>query len=209
VRIHGRGIRSGTIDVLPGNIEDPSGHLLIWENGKVAIRRYWRNTMGIHGPVFFAAARELQERLIHTVRLCLKSDVEVGAFLSGGIDSSTVVALMRMQEAQVKTFAVGYAGKVKGFNELRYARQVADHLHTDHHELILGPTSSIDLLPLSCGTTTNRTGNRPRSSSTSFVNSTRRHVKCRSAEQGATRSSSGIRGTRESASWNGGPGYRK
>ena len=126
----------------------PPGHLLIWENGNVAIRRYWRNTTGNPaGESFSTAARELQERLIHTVRLCLKSDVEVGAFLSGGIDSSVVVALMRMQEAQVKTFAVGYAGKVKGFNELRYARQVADHLHTDHHELILGPTSSIDLLP--------------------------------------------------------------
>ncbi len=82
-----------------------------------------------------------------TVRLCLKSDVEVGAFLSGGIDSSVLVALMRRNAARVKTFTVGYGGATEGFNELKYARKVARLLGTEHHELILGPTSSIDLLP--------------------------------------------------------------
>ena len=89
----------------------------------------------------------LSGMLEDTVRLCLKSDVEVGAFLSGGIDSSVLVALMRRNAARVKTFSVGYGGAAEGFNELKYASKVAKLLGTEHHELILGPESSIDLLP--------------------------------------------------------------
>jgi asparagine synthase (glutamine-hydrolysing) len=67
--------------------------------------------------------------------------------LSGGIDSSTIVALIRQHNTHVQTFSVGYAGEAEGFNELHYAKQVAKYLSTEHHELILGPQSSIELLP--------------------------------------------------------------
>ena len=81
------------------------------------------------------------------MRLCLKSDVEVGAFLSGGLDSSLLVALMRKHEARVQTFTVGYEGDAAGFNELAFARRVATDVGTEHHELVLGAHSSLDLLP--------------------------------------------------------------
>ncbi len=88
-----------------------------------------------------------EAELRDSVRLCLKSDVEVGAFLSGGVDSSTVVALMAQSESRIQTFSVGYRGEAEGFNELSYASRVASHLGTKHHELILDAQSSIDLLP--------------------------------------------------------------
>lgn len=93
------------------------------------------------------AEEQLHETLLETVDLCLKSDVEVGAFLSGGLDSSLLTALIRRNGPNVKTFSVGYSGLAKGFNELSYAKQVSEHVGTEHHELILDADSSIDILP--------------------------------------------------------------
>ncbi|GJM24577.1 MAG: asparagine synthetase B [Phycisphaerae bacterium] len=124
------------------------GEMLVWENGNFKLHRYWQRSQTERNDLSFAGAcAELSERLDESVRLCLKSDVEVGAFLSGGLDSSVMVALMRKHEANVQTFAVGYEGLAAGFNELNYARKVADDLGAKHHELILGPVSSIELLP--------------------------------------------------------------
>jgi asparagine synthase (glutamine-hydrolysing) len=126
----------------------PPGHMLVYEDGRVTVSRYWQAGAGEgSGLPFATAAEELAERLSETVRLCLKSDVEVGAFLSGGIDSSVIVALMRKHAAHVQTFSVGYDGAAAGFNELSYARRMATDLGTQHHELRLGPHSSLDLLP--------------------------------------------------------------
>lgn len=126
----------------------PPGHLLVLEGATLQVRRYWQHdAIRVSSLDFAAAAAELESRLSETVRLCLKSDVEVGAFLSGGIDSSVLVALMRQHAAQVQTFSVGYQGKASGFNELNHARRVADHLGTQHHELILEAHSSMELLP--------------------------------------------------------------
>lgn len=126
----------------------PPGQMLVHENGVSRVHTYWQ--YGQQKPStasFSTACDELSQMLTETTRLCLKSDVEVGAFLSGGIDSSVIVALMRKHEAAVQTFAVGYGGQVKGFNELHYARRVADLLGTQHHELILGAHSTAELLP--------------------------------------------------------------
>lgn len=126
----------------------PPGYILVWEKGNVTLQQYWRNkSNNLNNMTFETVYRDLSERLSDTVCLCLKSDVEVGAFLSGGIDSSAVVALMRKHEASVQTFSVGYDGLASGFNELHYARKVSSYLGTQHHELILGPHSSMDLLP--------------------------------------------------------------
>jgi len=126
----------------------PPGHIGIYEKGGFTVQPYWRLEIRHGGEAAYRdAAGTLSRMLEETVRLCLKSDVEVGAFLSGGIDSSVLVALMRRNAARVKTFTVGYGGAADGFNELKYASKVAMLLGTEHHELILGPESSIDLLP--------------------------------------------------------------
>jgi len=87
----------------------------------------------------------LYDTLNEAVKLRMISDVPLGAFLSGGIDSSTVVALMALNSNQpIKTFSIGF--KERKYNELKYAKIVSDRYHTDHHEMIVEP-ESIDLLP--------------------------------------------------------------
>jgi len=83
--------------------------------------------------------------LSESVKLRLMSDVPLGAFLSGGIDSSSIVALMSKYSSKpVKTFSIGF--KESKYNELHYARQIAERYKTDHHEMIVEP-ESIELLP--------------------------------------------------------------
>ncbi|MCH8852240.1 MAG: asparagine synthase (glutamine-hydrolyzing) [Planctomycetes bacterium] len=126
----------------------PPGHMAVHESGRTEIRRYWqRGLNGRSTESFSSASASLEERLRETVKLCLKSDVEVGAFLSGGIDSSLLVALMAEQSARVQTFTVGYRGAASGFNEFQFAKRMADEIGTKHHELILEPGSTIELLP--------------------------------------------------------------
>ncbi|MFX0195704.1 MAG: asparagine synthetase B family protein, partial [Candidatus Hodarchaeota archaeon] len=92
-----------------------------------------------------ANADKLEELLRESVRLRLMSDVPFGAFLSGGIDSSTIVALMsQFLDEPVKTFSVGFKGDGEEFSELPYARLVAEQYQTDHHEVIIGPKDFID-----------------------------------------------------------------
>ncbi|HVY60580.1 MAG TPA: asparagine synthase (glutamine-hydrolyzing), partial [Planctomycetota bacterium] len=124
------------------------GHLLVHEGGRATVRPYWRLETGAKRSVPVAAAEgELAEMLADTVDLCLKSDVEVGAFLSGGIDSSVLVALMSKKVPSLQTFTVGYRGLAAGFNELEHAARVAKLFGTQHHELVLDARSSADLLP--------------------------------------------------------------
>jgi asparagine synthase (glutamine-hydrolysing) len=137
----------GSRTMYEGIAKLPPAHRLVFENGTARVERYWTRSTASSAHSEPEAEAQLEALLDEAVRLNLKSDVEVGAFLSGGVDSSLLVALMRRHEAQVKTFTVGYRGAARGFNELQYARRVATKLGTDHHELILDASSSLDLLP--------------------------------------------------------------
>ena len=118
----------------------PAGHVLEFENGKIQIRQYW-DLPGYNTHVPRSeeeCLEELEQRLLEATRIRLISDVPLGAFLSGGIDSSTVVALMaRASSGPVKTFSIGFTKD--DFNEAKYASMVARKFGTDHHEMILEP----------------------------------------------------------------------
>lgn len=125
----------------------PPGHLLIAENGRIVIRRYWDLTFTGEGdPAREDDYLEGLDRLVaESVRLRLLSDVPLGAFLSGGIDSSLVVSAMTATSAsRVVTTSVGFAEHA--FDELAHARTVASHLGTEAHEKVVRPDVS-DLLP--------------------------------------------------------------
>lgn len=119
----------------------PAGHsLLIRRDGKTELRRYW----DLHFRENGYHAAELQQGLVDllqdAVKIRLMSDVPLGAFLSGGIDSSCIVALMaRVMDQPVKTFSIGF--EEGSYNELEYARAIAKHYKTDHKEFILRPNA--------------------------------------------------------------------
>ena len=116
----------------------PAGHWLEWHEGNAVIRPYWRLRQENEERPEKEWIEALRDHLERAVRLRLESDVPLGAFLSGGIDSSTVVAMMRRADAgPIRTFALGY--KESGFSEFSYARKVARHFATDHSELMIDP----------------------------------------------------------------------
>jgi len=117
----------------------PPGHYLTFSNGRLHVEQYWDfvfETGESRRPEDYL--EELRALLDESVRLRLISDVPLGAFLSGGIDSSTVVALMAQHMNQpVKTFSIGF--HEDSYNELKYARMTAQKLGTDHHEFFVTP----------------------------------------------------------------------
>ncbi|HUP28834.1 MAG TPA: asparagine synthase (glutamine-hydrolyzing), partial [Usitatibacter sp.] len=126
----------------------PPGSCATWENGKLTERRYWvapdRQAVAPSNPNGHAVP-EFLERLDESVKMQMVSDVPFGAFLSGGLDSSTIVALMTRHNSKVKTFSVGFSDD--GYSELGYAGEVARHFGTDHHELVVNSGDLIDHLP--------------------------------------------------------------
>ncbi|GAC1510317.1 MAG: asparagine synthase (glutamine-hydrolyzing) [Candidatus Dormibacteraceae bacterium] len=124
-------------------------HTLTWSvaEGTQRLRRYWAPELGVDdgGRSLDEACDELRDVLRESVRKELISDVPLGVFLSGGIDSSAVAAMMAELGGDVKSFSVGFADR--SFDESSYARQVAMHLGTDHHELTLEPAMLLGLIP--------------------------------------------------------------
>ncbi len=124
----------------------PPAHYLLVRDGRISIDRYWRLRYSSKRHLREDdAAREVLARLREAVRMRLVSDVPLGAFLSGGVDSSAVVALMAGEGAgRVKTFSIGF--EESDYNELPFARAVATRYATDHHEFIVRP-DAVEILP--------------------------------------------------------------
>ena len=124
----------------------PPAHRLIAERGAIRVERYWDLSYGPkHAGSEDELAEELRARLREAVRLRLLSDVPLGAHLSGGIDSSLIVALMaEAASGPVKTFSIGF--EEERFSELVHARAVAQRFGTDHHEFVVGYGDVPDLM---------------------------------------------------------------
>lgn len=131
---------------------EPGHMLVINQAGELYEHAYWQlkevinttNTQDYSNPMH--AVDALETKLSEAIRLQMLADVPVGAFLSGGLDSSTVVALMQAQSLQpVKTFTIGFAEE--SHNEAKHAKAIADHLKTQHTELYLSPEETRAVIP--------------------------------------------------------------
>src|SRR5438128_1312828 len=124
----------------------PPGHRLVWRDGHATVEPYWNVRFSEKQRISEQDATEQFGSLLRdAVRRRLIADVPLGAFLSGGMDSSSVVAEMaELSSSPVKTFSIGFGER--DFDELLYARQVAQRFGTDHHELVVEPRA-LDVLP--------------------------------------------------------------
>ena len=122
------------------------GHSLRWKQGEIQVQRYWQPNFSNKIAITEEEAGERAiEILRDAVRVRLMSEVPLGAFLSGGVDSSAVVALMsEVSSEPVKTFSIGF--EEQDFSELHHARRVAEHVGADHHEFIVRP-DALEVLP--------------------------------------------------------------
>jgi len=123
------------------------GHSLRYRKGEIRIERYWQPDFSKKINI---SEQEAGERTIEILREAVKvrlmSEVPLGAFLSGGIDSSAVVALMAEESSTpVKTFSIGF--EEQDYSELHHARRVAEHVGADHHEFIVSP-DALEVLPI-------------------------------------------------------------
>jgi asparagine synthase (glutamine-hydrolysing) len=125
---------AGIRQLMPGNIA-------IWRDGELRVRSYWsfpKDPPVNNGRSEATWIEEFRDRFNESVRLRMISDAPIGVFLSGGVDSSAIAALMAQEaSAPIKTFSVAFAEREA--NELRYAREVADTLGADHHEVLVSP----------------------------------------------------------------------
>ena len=124
----------------------PPGHWMRWKNGKIEMQRYWLPDFSKKIKISEAEAEAETLRILReSTKLRMISEVPLGAFLSGGVDSSTIVALMAEMSSQpVKTFSIGF--EEEDFSELKYARQVAEHVGAEHHEFVVKP-DALEVLP--------------------------------------------------------------
>jgi asparagine synthase (glutamine-hydrolysing) len=134
----------------------PAGHILTLSSNEASpvLSAYWSAaevaSNGVESRLRGGdeeIIEQLHEKLADAVRLRMIADVPLGAFLSGGIDSSTVVALMQAQSSRpVKTFTIGF--HEDQYNEATHARKIAEHLGTEHTELFVTPQDALDVVPL-------------------------------------------------------------
>jgi asparagine synthase (glutamine-hydrolysing) len=116
----------------------PPGHVLRWHQGNVTTRQYWQLPVEQDARITErGAVEQLRVVLQDAVSSHLMSEVPLGAFLSGGVDSSVVVGMMAQATSKVQTFSIGFDDPA--YDELGYARAVAQHFGTDHHEFVVRP----------------------------------------------------------------------
>lgn len=124
------------------------GHWLMVEDGECKVEAYWDLTFGADGPKTLGESVDaVQSCLQESVTMRMESDVPLGVFLSGGLDSSLITAIMAEHSSEpVKTFTVGFGDESSGYSELPYARKVAEAFGTDHYECQID-YNVVDLLP--------------------------------------------------------------
>ena len=122
------------------------GHWLRWKEGTIETKRYWLPDFSKKIKITEQEAIEETTRILReSTRLRMISEVPLGAFLSGGVDSSTVVALMAQESSQpVKTFSIGF--EEQDYSELKYAKKVANHVGAEYNEFIVKP-NAVEILP--------------------------------------------------------------
>lgn len=146
--------------ILKGYCKLPPAHIAVYENGELSVRRYWQppyepdhDRAALADPALTGSddwsddewRSQLRSALTAAVRLRMRSDVPLGAFLSGGIDSTIITGLMQsLSERPVHTFSIGFP--IAAFDERKYAREAAEHLGTQHHEHLVEP-HAVDILP--------------------------------------------------------------
>lgn len=133
----------------------PAGHSLVWQAGALTIEPYWQADFSPLAvpPTLEEAATHVRNLLEDAVRLRMDCDVPYGAYLSGGVDSSSVTALMaRLHGQPVKTFCLGYADDATGqfqgkAQDIHYAREMSQRLGTEHHELLIDAPFFAEKMP--------------------------------------------------------------
>jgi asparagine synthase (glutamine-hydrolysing) len=122
-------------------------HWLRWKDGKIEMRRYWLPDFSKKIEISESEAIEETTRIIReATKLRLISEVPLGAFLSGGVDSSIIVALMAQESSKpVKTFSIGF--EEQDYSELKYAKRVAEHVGAEYNEFVVKP-NALEVLPM-------------------------------------------------------------
>ncbi|HMQ04651.1 MAG TPA: asparagine synthase (glutamine-hydrolyzing) [Pyrinomonadaceae bacterium] len=123
------------------------GHWLKWKDGQIQTKRYWQPDFSKKIKITEKEAIEETTRLVReSTRLRMISEVPLGAFLSGGVDSSIIVALMaQLSDRPVKTFSIGF--EEEDFSELRYAKRVAEHVGAEYNEFVVRP-DALEVIPI-------------------------------------------------------------
>ena len=142
---------SGTETLFKGIYRLQPGHTLVYERGDIAIRQYWdipsrQQSDGVDRLSEADVVRKFRDLLQESVRIRLMADVPLGMFLSGGLDSSAIAALMsKMIDRPLQTFSVAF--HQRAFSELDYARQVAKAIKADAHEIVIDDQDFFGALP--------------------------------------------------------------
>ena len=114
----------------------PPAHIFLWQQGRLSLKRYWQSVFAPQKRPFAEFVEKTRQVLRESVKLHTQASVPWGAFLSGGIDSTVIVSLLR-EQGPVKTFSVGY--EEKNYSELSEAAATARFLETDHEEYLIHP----------------------------------------------------------------------
>ena len=132
----------------------PPGHSLVWENGTLSQRMYWdlgagKEQAGSSDLTLDNTGDELRAALTQSIQMQTVSDVPVGVFLSGGIDSSTVTGILSRNGARVNTFSIIF--QEADYSEAEYSRLIAKTFQTEHHELLVSQGDALDAIPSALG----------------------------------------------------------